>query len=69
MTGTVTTTLRAKVWPAGAPEPTAWTLTGSDTTTGLQTTGSIGLGTYLSSTATNAPVVASFDDLVAVPVG
>ncbi|KAA1422788.1 PKD domain-containing protein [Mumia zhuanghuii] len=63
--GTSPTTLRAKVWKAGTAEPAAWRLTATDTAASLQTAGGLGLGTYLSSSATNAPVVASFDDLVA----
>ena len=35
----------------------------TDSTASLQAVGSIGVGTYLSGSATNAPVVASFDDL------
>jgi PKD repeat protein len=61
--GTSPTTLRAKVWKVGTPEPTDWTASVSDTTASLQAAGSIGVGTYLSGSATNAPVVASFDDL------
>ena len=36
-------------------------------TAALQAVGSIGVGTYLSGSATNAPVIASFDDLWAGP--
>ena len=66
-TGTSPTTLRAKVWRAGTAEPTAWTASVTDSTAGLQSAGSIALRTYLSSSATNAPVVASFDNLWAGP--
>jgi PKD repeat protein len=65
--GTSPTTFRAKVWKVGTPEPEAWTASVSDTTAVLQAVGSIGVGTYLSGSATNAPVVASFDDLWAGP--
>jgi hypothetical protein len=61
--GTSTTTVRVKVWPASGSEPTAWQRTGTDTTAALQAAGSVGVGTYLSGSSTNAPVVASFDDL------
>jgi PKD repeat protein len=64
--GTGTTTLRAKVWEAGTPEPAAWLATATDTTTGLQSAGGVGLWVYLSSAAANAPVTVSFDDLRAV---
>jgi PKD repeat protein len=68
-TGTSPTTLRAKVWRAGTPEPAAWIASVSDSTAALQAAGGIGLGTYLSSSATNAPVVAAFDNLWAGPTG
>lgn len=62
--GASPTTLNLKVWKAGTPEPSAWQRTAMDATAGLQAAGGIGLRTYLSSTATNAPVTASIDDLV-----
>ncbi|NHB84225.1 hypothetical protein G7085_05190 [Tessaracoccus sp. HDW20] len=62
VTGTGTTALRLKVW-SGATEPTDWTLTATDTTAALQSAGGIGLGTYLSGSSTNAPIVFSFDNL------
>ena len=65
VTGTAPTTLRIKVWKVGQSEPAAWQLTGTDTTTGLQVAGSVGVLPYLSGSVTNAPVVASFDDLLA----
>jgi PKD repeat protein len=68
-TGTSPTTLRAKVWRVGTPEPADWNASVTDTTAALQAAGGIALGTYLSSSATNAPVVASFDNLWAGPTG
>ncbi|TDD75386.1 PKD domain-containing protein [Actinomadura rubrisoli] len=65
VTGTSPTTLKAKVWADGAAEP-AWQLTGTDATAGLQAAGSIGVWTYLAGNTTNAPVVVSVDDLLAV---
>jgi PKD repeat protein len=62
--GASPTTLNLKVWKAGTPEPAAWQRTATDATAGLQAAGGIGLRTYLSSTATNAPVTATIDDLV-----
>jgi PKD repeat protein len=61
--GTSPTALRIKTWKVGTAEPASWQLTGSDATAGLQTAGAVGLHPYLSSSATNAPIVASFDDL------
>ena len=63
--GAGTTNLRLKVWAASSAEPAAWQVTRTDTTSGLQGPGAIGLVAYLSGSATNAPVMLSFDDLVA----
>jgi hypothetical protein len=65
VTGTGPTTLRLKVWPASAAEPTAWQMSGTDTTTALQAPGAVGLTAYLSSSATNAPVVLRMSALTA----
>ena len=62
--GTSPTTLNLKVWKVGTPEPAAWQRTATDATADLQASGGIGLRSYLSSTATNAPVITSIDDLV-----
>ena len=61
--GTSPTTIRVKIWKAGTTEPTAWLLTGTDSTTALQAPGSIGLYAYLSGSTTNGPVAYSVDDL------
>jgi hypothetical protein len=61
--GTSPTTFTAKVWKVGATEPAAWTASVTDSAASLQGAGSVGFGTYLSGSATNAPVLASFDDL------
>ena len=60
--GTSPTTLRAKVWEVGAAEPAAWQLTTTDNTAGFQGPGAFSLLTYLASSASNAPVIARFDD-------
>ena len=65
--GTSPTTLRAKVWRVGTTEPTAWLVSTSDSTTALQSAGSTGLVSYLSGSATNAPVRAIFDNYVVQP--
>jgi hypothetical protein len=67
VTGTSPTTVRAKVWLASATEPAAWTTTVTDTTAGMQVPGGVGLVTYLSGSATNAPVVARYDNFQAGP--
>jgi PKD repeat protein len=61
VTGTAPTTLRAKLWPKGQPEPAAWTLSTTDATAALQAAGSAGLQAYLSSTA-GASTATRFDD-------
>ena len=64
--GTSPTTLRAKAWKTTQTEPTTWQVTTSDSSSGLQAAGGVGLATYLATTATNQPVVVSFDDLSVV---
>jgi PKD repeat protein len=65
VTGTSPTTVQARVWEAGTPEPSTWQVSRTDTTPALQAPGSIGLYSYLSSSATNAPLRVLVDDLVA----
>lgn len=67
--GVSPTTLQVRVWKVGTPEPSTWLRTASDTTTGLQVSGGVGLSGYLSSSATNAPITLAVDDLdvMAVP--
>lgn len=60
--GAGTTALRAKVWKNGAAEPGTWTVTGSDATAALQAAGAVGLSSYLSGSATNAPIVLDLRD-------
>jgi hypothetical protein len=64
VSGTGTTTLRLKVWNDGQAEPGAWAMTATDTTAVLQNPGSIGLSTFLSGTATNAPITVSVNNMV-----
>ncbi|WP_414843707.1 PKD domain-containing protein, partial [Microbacterium sp. Root180] len=66
--GTSPTTIRARVWLDGSPEPSTWQVTSTDSTAGLQATGSPRLSAYLSSSATNGPVIVSFDDLTATAI-
>ncbi|MEC5180194.1 PKD domain-containing protein [Arthrobacter sp. CG_A4] len=67
VTGTGPSTLRARTWRTGTAEPGAWGVTITDSTASLQAAGSTGLMSYLSGSATNAPVLARFDDLVVGP--
>lgn len=68
VSGVGTSTLQAKVWPAGGTEP-GWQLTATDSTAGLQGSGAVGIATYVSGTATNAPVGISFDNVWAGAAG
>lgn len=67
--GAGSTALSAKVWRVGDPEPQNWHVSASDSTAELQGPGGIGVRTYLSGSTTNAPVVASFDNLHVGGVG
>ncbi len=61
--GSSPTTIRAKIWKQGTAEPATWH-TVTDSTSGLQTAGSIGFSSYLSSSA-NASVTLIVDELIA----
>jgi hypothetical protein len=63
VSGSGTSTIRAKVWADGTAEPTAWTVSATDTYAGLQAPGWVALGAYASGSTTNAPQTVSFDDL------
>ena len=67
VSGTGTATLSGKVWKVGTTEPANWQTSKTDTEAALQTAGAFGLQAYASSSVTNAPIVASFDNLNAVP--
>jgi hypothetical protein len=58
--GASPTTIRAKVWRAGAAEPSAWTVTATDATAALQTAGTLGIRTLNSA---STAVTLSFDNL------
>lgn len=60
--GTNPTTIRLKVWVDGQTEPASWLYTVTDSTPELQAPGSVGLRGFLGSTATNAPVLFSFNN-------
>lgn len=63
VTGTNPTTIRARVWEIGTAEPSTWQRTVTDSTAALQVPGGLGIMTYLSGTATNAPVTVLVDDV------
>lgn len=62
--GTSPTQLAAKIWGAGASEPTDWQITATDSAESLQTPGGVGLRLYLSGSSTNAPMTGNFDNLI-----
>ncbi|MBG0738333.1 PKD domain-containing protein [Paeniglutamicibacter antarcticus] len=64
VSGTAPTTISAKIWKADGAEPAGWQASASDSTASLQAAGSVGLLTYISSGATNTPIVMRFDDYV-----
>ena len=63
VTGANSTNLKVKLWGSGS-EPTAWNLSATDATAGLQVAGGVGVSTYISGSSTNLPIVYSFDNLV-----
>ncbi|WP_198418090.1 PKD domain-containing protein [Cryobacterium sp. TMT4-10] len=69
VTGTSPTTIQARVWKTGTTEPGAWQASITDTTSALQTAGSIGLYSYLSSSSTSTSLPITFDNLSAGPTG
>lgn len=66
VTGRNPTTVRARAWDDHAAEPTSWLSSVTDATSGLQVPGSLGVVSYLSRSATNAPLVLAVDDVLAV---
>ena len=68
VSGTGTTNLSAKIWKDGTSEPGTWTLSGADSTAALQAAGGVGIWSYLSGTATNAPMTLTVDNFVAGPL-
>jgi PKD repeat protein len=64
VSGTAPATVQAKVWKVGTAEPAAWQLTSTDSDPVLQKAGSVVVDTYLSSSATMAPLQVRFDDFL-----
>ncbi|GAB4084723.1 hypothetical protein GCM10028784_13530 [Myceligenerans cantabricum] len=61
VSGTSPTTVRARVWAEGSPEPTTWQVTSSDTTAALQAAGSVGVNIYTGGATASSW---AFDDLL-----
>jgi hypothetical protein len=68
LSGSGTTTLRAKAWATGSTEPTGWQLTATDTTAALQKAGGLEIQLYNSSTATATQTI-KIDNLWAGTTG
>jgi PKD repeat protein len=64
LTGTATTTVRAKVWRQGAVEPANWLLSANDVTpAALQAPGGVGVMLYVSGSWVGTAPTLSFDNL------
>lgn len=63
--GTAPTMLRIKIWRAALGEPAAWTLTASDATAALQSTGTVGVHFYMGDS--DGALRISLDDLLVRP--
>ena len=61
--GTTPTTVQARVWKDGQTEPSDWPVTITDSTSGLQSAGTVALYSYLGSKATASPVALAYDNL------
>ncbi|MGC5224155.1 PKD domain-containing protein [Micromonospora sp. DT81.3] len=57
------TTLNAKAWAHGTPEPADWFVSTTDAQAELQAAGQVGVVAYLSGSSTNGPVTVSVDNL------
>ena len=64
-TGTSPTTIRGRVWADGTTEPSTWQVSTTDSSSGLQAAGGVGIYAYLSGSATTTPVLIHTDDLEA----
>ncbi|MEO8625334.1 MAG: hypothetical protein ABI452_01410 [Candidatus Limnocylindrales bacterium] len=63
-TGSTPTTLRARVWKHGSPEPATWALELADGTAGLQADShAVQIGVYARAGARSLPIEAMFDDV------
>lgn len=62
--GRAPTSLRARAWLPGTPEPSTWALAASDADPALQAAGGVGIVWYLSGSAATGPLDTFSDDLV-----
>lgn len=64
-TGATPTTIQAKLWALNATEPATWQLTATDASAGLQAAGTVGVESYISTSASNAPITVRYDNYTA----
>jgi chitodextrinase len=62
-TGVSPTTMRMKLWPASAPEPTTWGYTAADGAPALQRPGLVGVRSAANTHTSNLPLTALVDSL------
>lgn len=67
--GQGSTDLAGRIWRVGDAEPTDWQVMAQDSTAALQKAGSVALFAYLAGSSSNAPVVASVDNLHVGAIG
>ncbi len=63
ISGSGTTSITGKVWATGTAEPATAQISVTDSGASLQSPGAVGIQAYLFGSSTNAPVVASIDNL------
>ncbi|MFK4789341.1 PKD domain-containing protein [Microbacterium sp. ZW T5_56] len=63
------TTIAAKLWADGTPEPAGWQLTGTDRTDGMQQPGVVGVRGAVSSAVTTPQITFTVTDFTATSVG
>jgi PKD repeat protein len=63
-TGATPTTVSGRLWKDGTDRPTGWQVSATDATAALQKAGSVGITSYLGSTATPSPYVWKVDDFL-----
>ena len=66
VTGSGTPAVKGKIWLTGKAEPANWALTATDSSTAaLKNPGAVGFYSYLSGSATNAPITLKVQDFLA----
>ncbi len=65
LAGASPTTIRIKVWADGTAEPPGWQSVVTDASAPLQGPGAIGVRSFVALNSTNAPILLTFDDLLA----